>query len=95
MCRFILYLSNVFVRLMRKMKIEILGMGCAKCNKLQGNVRKAVQELDIKPDIEHVRDMDRILEYGVMMTPALAIDGRVVCSGRIPGIEEIKGWLKK
>jgi small redox-active disulfide protein 2 len=76
------------------MKVEILGMGCVKCNKLQGNVRKAVQELDINPEIVHVRDMNRIMEYGVLMTPALAVDGRVVCAGRVPGVEEIRRWLE-
>lgn len=76
------------------MKIKILGMGCWKCNKLEENVRKAVQELGVKLEIEHVRDMDKIIEYGIMMTPALVIDGKVICAGRIPDVEEIKGWLK-
>ncbi|MBN2014028.1 MAG: TM0996/MTH895 family glutaredoxin-like protein [Candidatus Altiarchaeota archaeon] len=77
------------------MKIEILGMGCIKCNTLYGNVRKAVTELDMKPEIEHVRDLNKIVEYGVMSTPALVIDGEVMASGRIPSVEEIKGWLKE
>ncbi len=75
------------------MKIEILGMGCAKCNALYWNVRKAVTELEIRPGIEHVRDINKIVEYGVMSTPALVIDGKIVSSGRIPTTEEIKGWL--
>lgn len=77
------------------MKIEILGMGCIKCNTLYGNVRKAVKELGIKPEIEHVRDLDRIVEYGVMSTPALVVDGKVMSSGRIPEVEEIKQWLRE
>jgi small redox-active disulfide protein 2 len=76
------------------MKIEVLGMGCAKCNALYGNVRKAAIELGIRPDIEHVRDLMKMADYGVMTTPALVIDGKVMSSGRIPTVEEIKGWLK-
>jgi small redox-active disulfide protein 2 len=77
------------------MRIEVLGMGCSKCNTLYGNVRKAATELGIRPEIEHVRDLDKIADYGVMSTPALVIDGKVMSSGRIPSAEEIKGWLKK
>ncbi|HIE33927.1 MAG TPA: thioredoxin family protein [Candidatus Altiarchaeales archaeon] len=77
------------------MKIEILGMGCVKCNTLYRNVRRAVQELGIKPEIEHVKDMDKILDHGVMTTPALAMDGKIKCAGRIPDVEEIKKWLQE
>lgn len=73
-----------------EMDIKILGMGCVKCNELYGNVRKAVQELGIRPEIEHVRDMAKIIDYGVMTTPSLIIDGEVKCAGRIAGVEEIK-----
>ncbi|MCX6820589.1 MAG: thioredoxin family protein [Candidatus Aenigmarchaeota archaeon] len=76
------------------MKIEILGAGCPKCKELEGNARKAVSELNIKADILKVTDMGKIIEYGVMSTPALAINGKVKSSGRIPGVEEIKKMLK-
>jgi len=76
------------------MKIEILGMGCAKCNQLEENAKKAAEELGIEAEMEHVTDMNQIVEYGVMTTPALAIDGDVKCAGRIPDVNEIKGWLK-
>ena len=76
------------------MKIEILGTGCPKCKLLMGNVEKATRELDVKADIKHITDMDKILEYGIMTTPALVIDGDVKCAGRIPDMDEIKGWLK-
>lgn len=76
------------------MKIEILGMGCAKCNKLEKNVRKAVSELGITADVMKVEDIDEIAEKGVMMTPALVIDGKVVSSGRVPGKNEIANILK-
>jgi len=76
------------------MKIEILGMGCAKCNKLEKNVRKAVNELGITADVRKVEDLDEITARGVMMTPALVIDGKVVSSGRVPGKDEIANILK-
>ena len=75
------------------MKIEILGMGCPKCKKLTENAKKAVEELGVKADIEKVEDMDKIVSYGVMMTPALALDGKVMCSGKIATVDEIKKWV--
>jgi len=75
------------------MKIEILGMGCAKCNKLEKNVRKVVNELGITADVRKVEDIDEITAKGVMMTPALVIDGKVVSSGRVPGKNEIANIL--
>jgi small redox-active disulfide protein 2 len=75
-------------------KLEILGMGCPKCKKLAENAKKAVDELGVKADIEKVEDMDRIVSYGVMMTPALALDGKIMSSGKIASVEEIKKWLE-
>ncbi|OFV68119.1 MAG: Redox-active disulfide protein 2 [Candidatus Syntrophoarchaeum caldarius] len=76
------------------MRIEVLGTGCAKCNKMEENVRKAVEELDIQAEIEKVSDIGKIIEYGVMTTPALVIDGEVKASGRIVDVDTIKKWLK-
>jgi small redox-active disulfide protein 2 len=76
------------------MKIEILGTGCPKCKKLEENVRKAVEESGEKAEIVKVTDIAKIVEYGVMSTPALVIDGKVKSSGRIPEVKEIKDWLK-
>ena len=75
------------------MKIEILGTGCAKCKTLYENAKKAVEEQGIQADIIKVEDIDRIVEYGVMMTPAIVINGEVKASGKIPSTEEIKKWL--
>ena len=75
------------------MKIEILGMGCPKCKMLYENAKKAVQERGVRVEVLKVKDMDKITEYGVMMTPALAIDGQVKTTGEIPSTEEIKKWL--
>ena len=77
------------------MKIEILGMGCPKCKQLTANAQAAVKELNIKAEIAKVTDIDRISEYGVMMTPAMAVDGKVVSSGKLLSKDEIKKILAK
>jgi len=77
------------------MIIKILGSGCPNCQKLETNAKKAVEELGLKDvQIEHVYEIDKIIEYGVMSTPALVIDEEVKAAGRIPDLEEIKKWLK-
>lgn len=65
------------------MKIEILGVGSPKCKQLAANAEAAVKELNIQAEISKVTDIDKITEYGVMMTPALAVDGTVVSSGKV------------
>ena len=75
------------------MKIEILGMGCPKCKMLYENAKKAVEEKGIQAEIIKVENIDKITEYGVMMTPALVIDGEVKSSGRTLSTEEINKWL--
>ena len=77
------------------MKIEILGVGCPKCKQLTANAEAAVKELDIQAEIGKVTDIDKITEYGVMMTPALAVDGVVVSSGKVLNKDEIKKILAK
>jgi small redox-active disulfide protein 2 len=77
------------------MKIEILGAGCPKCKQLTMNAESAVNEAHIQVEISKVTDIDRITEYGVMMTPALAIDGTVVSSGSVLSKDDIKKILMK
>lgn len=77
------------------MKIDILGVGCPKCRQLTANVQEAVKELNIEADINKVTDIDRITEYGIMMTPGLAIDGRVVAAGKVLNKDEIKSFITK
>ena len=72
------------------MKIEILGPGCANCQKLMTNVEKALGEMDVQAELEKITELPRILERGVLTTPALSIDGKVVMTGRVPSVEEIK-----
>ena len=76
------------------MKIEILGVGCPKCRQLTANVEVAVKELNIKAEIGKVSDIDKITEYGVMIMPALAIDGKVVSAGKVLNKDEIKRILE-
>lgn len=77
------------------MNIKILGMGCCNCIKLYENTQEAVKDLGIEAIIEKVEDMAKIMEYGVMRTPALVIDGKVIVQGRIPKKDEIKKLLQK
>jgi len=72
------------------MKIQILGTGCTKCIKLTENAEKAAKEAGIEFELEKVTDINKIMDYGVMMTPALAIDGKVKSVGKILSVEEIK-----
>ena len=77
------------------MKVEILGVGCSKCKQLTVNAGEAVKELNIQAEISKVMDIDKITEYGVMMTPALAIDGTVVSAGKVLSKDEIKKIISK
>ena len=77
------------------MKIEILGMGCPKCKMLYENTQVAVKEVGIEAEVIKIEDMDKIIGYGVMMTPALVINGEIKASGKVFSSEEIKKWLIK
>jgi len=71
-------------------KIQILGTGCAKCMKLAENAEKAAKEVGIEFEIQKVQDIKEIMNYGVMMTPGLVIDGKVKAVGKVLSVEEIK-----
>jgi len=77
-----------------KMKIEILGPGCARCRATEGNVRKALAELKLDAEILHITDLLEISKRRVMLTPGVLIDGALRSSGRVPTVEEIKQWLQ-
>lgn len=77
------------------MKIEILGTGCPKCKQLMANAEAAGKELNVPADISKVTDIDKIIGYGVMMTPALVVDGKVVSAGKLLSKDEIKKILVK
>ncbi len=75
------------------MKIQILGTGCPKCRQLAANAEAAVREAGIECEIEKVTEIDDILAFGVMMTPALAIDGQVKSAGKVLPVSKIKEEL--
>jgi small redox-active disulfide protein 2 len=74
-------------------KIEVLGTGCAKCNKLEETARKAADELGIEYEVIKVKDINDIMNYGVMITPALVVNGVVKVAGKVPAIEEVKKMI--
>ena len=74
-------------------KIQILGTGCPKCKKLAENTEAAVKALGLELEIEKVKDINEIMKFGVMMTPALAIDGQVKIVGKVVWPDEIKKML--
>jgi len=73
--------------------IQVLGPGCAKCEKLKHNAEEAVTQSGAEATVEKVTDINRITSFGVMMTPALAIDGQVKLVGKVPSPEEIAKLL--
>lgn len=75
------------------MIIKVLGTGCANCKKLEAHVKEAVQQLGIEAVIEKVDNIQVIMAYGVMKTPALVVDEQVKVMGRVPSIEDIKKYL--
>lgn len=75
------------------MKIEIMGTGCPKCRATMANVERAVAEVGVDAEIVKVEDIAEMVTRGVMMAPALAIDGDVKAVGKIPTVAEIVGWL--
>lgn len=77
------------------MTIKILGTGCPNCQKLEANTKQALSELKMEATVEKVTEIQDIMSYGVMGTPALVVDEKVEVSGRIPDIEEIKTILSK
>ena len=75
------------------MEIKVLGTGCARCKSLEKVTRKAVEELNLDASVEKVEDIQKIMEYAVMRTPALVINEKVVMSGQVPKVAELKDLL--
>jgi small redox-active disulfide protein 2 len=75
-------------------KVQILGVGCPNCKRLEDNAREAIKALGIDVEIEKVTDIDQIMSFGVMMTPALAIDGAVKSVGKVLSKEQIMELLR-
>jgi len=74
-------------------EIKILGTGCPKCKKLEEVTRSVAEEMEIEFNLEKITDLDKIMDYGVMMTPALVVDGEVKVTGKIPESEDLKKML--
>lgn len=75
------------------MKIEVLGTGCAKCNRLEEAAKAAAETLGIVYELHHIRDINEFVKRGVMVTPALVIDGKLVVAGRVPSEEELAAMM--
>ncbi|MDH7602919.1 MAG: thioredoxin family protein [Armatimonadota bacterium] len=74
-------------------KLQILGTGCPKCQKLAELAEEAAKSLGIDYELEKITDISKIMSFGVMMTPALAVDGQVKVAGRVPSLEELKQMI--
>ncbi|SNS41866.1 small redox-active disulfide protein 2 [Anaerovirgula multivorans] len=75
------------------MVIKVLGSGCKNCKTLEENVKEALQQLNLQGEIEKVTDFKSIAEYGVMKTPGLVVNEKVVASGKVLGVDEIKNLI--
>lgn len=75
-------------------KIQILGTGCPKCKQLTANAENAAKEIGIDYELEKITDINDIIQFGVMMTPGIVIDGVVKASGKVPDVNEIKKMLE-
>jgi small redox-active disulfide protein 2 len=75
--------------------LQILGTGCPKCNKLAATAESAAKEAGVEYMLEKVTDIEQIMRFGVMMTPALVVDGKVKVAGRVPSVDEIKKMIQE
>lgn len=76
------------------MEIKVLGTGCPKCKTLEKNALEAVSEMGVNADVSKVTEINKIMEYNIMMTPGLVINGKVKAFGRVPGKDEIKKLIQ-
>jgi len=74
-------------------KIQVLGTGCPKCQQLAETAESAAKELGIEYELEKVKEINEIMAFGVMVTPALVVDGDVKVSGKVPSVEELRAML--
>ena len=75
--------------------IKVLGTGCANCIKLENLVKEVVSESNLSANVEKVTDREKIMDYGVMLTPGLVVNGKVLSSGKIPTKSTLEHWLKE
>jgi small redox-active disulfide protein 2 len=77
------------------MKIIVLGPGCPRCQEVEKRTVNALAELGVAAEVEKISDIKKIMDFDILGTPGLVIDGKVVCSGKIPRLEEIKAWIQQ
>ena len=77
----------------KQMKIEILGTGCPKCKKTKEIIEKVLKQTGVEAEVIKVEDIEKILNYGVMVTPAVAIDGEIKVAGKVPDEKDIRKWV--
>ncbi|MCX7785017.1 MAG: thioredoxin family protein [candidate division WOR-3 bacterium] len=77
------------------MEIKILGTGCPRCSEVEKRTFDALAELNVPADVQKITDMKRIMEYKILCTPGLIINGKIKSAGRIPSKEEIKKWIEE
>ncbi len=77
------------------MKVEILGSGCAKCRKTEEMISETIKKLGIEAEVVHVTDIRAIVGRGIMITPAVVIDGRTVSEGKVPSEAQIRSWFER
>jgi small redox-active disulfide protein 2 len=75
------------------MNIKVLGTGCAKCQALEKVTQEAIRELGLKVEIDHVKDIKKIMQYPILATPGLVIDEKLVCSGRVPSKADVTRYI--
>jgi small redox-active disulfide protein 2 len=75
------------------MKIQIAGPGCPKCQMAEKNVRAACEQMNLDSEVTHISDFKEYAKYGVMLTPSVIVDGKVIFSGKVPSLEELKKTL--
>ena len=76
-------------------EVKVLGMGCAKCKRLESLSETAIQTAQVEANLSKLEELDDIMAYDILATPALVVDEKVVSSGRLPSVEEIVNWLKE
>lgn len=76
-------------------RIKVLGSGCSKCNELEKNTKEVLKDLNIDEEVAHIKDFKEIMKYGVMTTPALLVDEKILVSGRVPNIKELKELIQE
>ena len=77
------------------MEIRILGPGCPRCYEVEKRTINVLAQLSVAADVQKISDIKKIMEYSIIGTPGLVINGNVKCSGRIPSLEEIKRWIQE